>query len=133
MAGISKLMPAALGYDIGEVVIAAGSFRTNATDDPSTFRGDIISSVTETGTGLFTVTVRDLGYEVLACVPSLQLGTVADKDVMLTGIDTSALTLTIQTVASSTGLAVAAPASDATNWVHLILVLRRTSVARRRT
>lgn len=94
-SGLNRTKPPAIGYDIGEVFIAAGSFvPTGAASNPATatMRGDIIESVTHAGTGLWDVVLRDVGYQVQLIVPSLRLSTTADSS-----INAGALTVATRT------------------------------------
>ena len=133
MAGIAKNLGVALGYDIGELVLCPCSFATNNTSDPvaSSIRGDILSSVVRNTAGKYTLTLVDMGYEIVAAIPTVS--TVGDStdlyaQVGVTTRSAKTVVVKLKTAGTNTDLA-----ADADNRVSLILFLRRTSASRKRT
>lgn len=133
MAGLPRLMPAATGYDLGEVVVCPCSWGVNGTSDPATssIKGDIISTVTYSAAGEYTVTLRNIGYTILAAHPTVQLtADNVDLYAQLGDVNTSELTVKIKLKTGATNTA--PPASNANSRIHLTLFMARNSVARRR-
>ncbi len=124
-ATISRQLAPALGYDIGELVICPCSFVPNSTDTPTTLTGDILNSVAYVTTGQWVVTLRDVGYEIVAAVAGAKKNSPTDVTANIGDIDTSAMTIEVNGFSGGS-------ASNTIDRIDLILCLRRKSVARRR-
>ena len=132
MAGLPRGLPAAEGYDIGGCVLLSCSFDTNTTPDSTTYKGDILSSVSYTATGKYTVTFRDLGYDVLFVGAHLQhVDGSVDCWAQAGPVTNTATTKTCE-IRTFDSTALTAITQNASTRINLFLVCTRTSVKRRR-
>lgn len=127
--GIGKVCKAALGYDIGDVVVAGCSFTCNGSSaiSSSGYRGDILSSATRDSQGVYTVTLRDMGYEILSIQATPQCASAVKAYLEVGTPSTTALTMVVRCFVNNSATDMAAD-----DRIHLLLVLRKTGVARRR-
>ena len=107
--------------------IVAGSFRPNSTGAvDNTLNTGHGFTVARTNAGIYTVTLTEAGYSIIACIPGLQLASVADAYIQCGAIGTGGITVVINltTGGGTTGLD---PASNAANRVHFILILKNST------
>lgn len=127
--GIGKVCKAALGYDIGDVVIAGCSFTCNGSSaiSSSGYRGDILSSATRDSQGVYTVTLRDMGYEIISVQATPEAASAAKAYLEIGAPNTTALTVVVRSFVNNSATDIVA-----NDRIHLLFVLRKTGVARRR-
>ena len=108
-----------------------GRFRFNGASDPTSFVGGWISSVAHTGTGIWTITmkapfIKNIG--VFSRHVSLELDASANSTVSFGPISLSAGTIVVRvyTDAGTSALADIAAGSNAGNWCHLTLILKKS-------
>lgn len=111
----------------GEIILA-GSFRPNAASAPTVYRGNWISSIAHTATGVWTITMKEKfrGWQgIVACAVSLRMNALALTILQFGAIDLDAGTIIIRGATESGGtLAAADIASNANNWIDVVLHLK---------
>lgn len=109
-----------------QVLLCCGFF-TNGASNPASFIGNLIQSVTRTGAGALTVTLKAQykGIDLFGRFAQLNMAAPSDSKVVLKAYDKTAGTLTLETF---TGAAAADIAAAADNFVSLLLVARYGSV-----
>lgn len=124
----NQMMKPLLGI-VGDskVYIVAGSFRPNSTSAvDNTLNTGKGFTVARTTAGVYTVTLTEAAYSIVACIPSLQLASVTDAYIQCGAIGTGGKTVVINitTGGGTTGLD---PTSDASNRVHFVLFLKNSA------
>lgn len=100
--------------------VRTGKFQTNSTSDPSTTEG-IVSSVSRTGTGAFTVTLNDDYPNLLAVHPPAVVGSNGNQ-CHVESIDVTTPQMKVQ-LRDNTGSATDSNGED----VYITLVVRNSS------
>lgn len=114
-----------------ETVSQSGRFRGNGTTttDNTLNEGLLGMTVVRNGVGDFTVTLDEVGSELLHVDATVWVPTALDQIACPGAYDSSAKTIEIYVFTCSTGAAVD-PADDADAWVSLTLKWQNTDIAR---
>jgi hypothetical protein len=126
---MNRILDLVRGVGKGYTVVA-GSFAPNNTSAiAATSNKGTGWSVARTSAGLYTITFKNVGYELVTALTSLQLATKDDKFLQIGSYSAANKTLEIR-VWDVSGADVADVAENANNRVHFLCIFRASSVTK---
>jgi hypothetical protein len=123
---LSRILHGVLCPDQG-VALIPFAFKANGTSDPTTIKGDVVSTVVYNSAGKWTVTLSELVYDVICVLPSVPEHSSDSVDIYteitalatVASTGTAAKTLVVRTKTGSTNTA---PPTEA--WIAGVIVAK---------